>query len=116
MTLLKDKEVGFVSLHDSIDTTTPQGRLTFTLFAALAEFEREVIRERTKAGLTAARARGRLGGRPKGLSKAAMAKAKAARTLYDQKDKTVDQIAAILGIGRATVYRYIHRVNPPSDG
>lgn len=110
VTLLQKKEVGFVSLHDSIDTTTPQGRLVFTLFAALAEFERDVIRERTKAGLTAARARGRKGGRPKGLSKEAMAKAKAARTLFAQKDKTAEEIASILHISRATLYRYLDRL------
>ncbi|MBV9036974.1 MAG: recombinase family protein, partial [Acidobacteriaceae bacterium] len=56
------------SLNDPIDTTTPHGRLTFNIFASLAEFERDLIRQRTTAGLTAARARGRLGGRPKGLS------------------------------------------------
>ena len=64
-----------VSLKDRLDTTTAQGRLTFNLFASLAEFERDIIRERTKAGLTAARARGRQGGRPKGLSKQALSKA-----------------------------------------
>jgi len=109
VSLLQKKEVGFVSLNDAIDTTTPQGRLVFTLFAALAEFEREVIRERTKAGLTAARARGRQGGRPKGLSKEAKAKAQAAKTLYAQKDKTAEEIAGILGISRATLYRYLEK-------
>ena len=110
VTLLQKKDVGFVSLNDAIDTTTPQGRLVFTLFAALAEFERDVIRERTKAGLTAARARGQKGGRPKGLSKEATAKAKAAKTLFDQQDKTADEIATILGISRATLYRYLERL------
>jgi DNA invertase Pin-like site-specific DNA recombinase len=61
--------VGFKSLQDNIDTTTPTGKLTFHLFAALAEFERDIISERTKAGVASARARGRKGGRPKGLSK-----------------------------------------------
>ena len=65
------RQVGLKSLNDPIDTTTPQGRLIFNLFASLAEFEREVIRERTQAGLSAARARGRLGGRPKGLPRKA---------------------------------------------
>jgi DNA invertase Pin-like site-specific DNA recombinase len=109
VTLLQEKKVGFISLNDSIDTTTAQGRLIFNLFAALSEFERDVIRERTRAGLSAARARGKVGGRPKGLSKEAMSKASAAKTLYDQKDKTVNEIATILGIGRATVYRYLER-------
>jgi DNA invertase Pin-like site-specific DNA recombinase len=110
VTLLQKKDVGFVSLNDAIDTTTLQGRLVFTLFAALAEFERDVIRERTKAGLTAARARGRKGGWPKGLSKEATAKAKAAKTLFDQQHKTADEIAGILGISRATLYRYLERL------
>ena len=66
--------VHFVSLKDHLDTTTAQGRLMFNPFASLAEFERDIIRERTKAGLTAARARGRQGGRPKGLSKQALSK------------------------------------------
>ena len=65
----QDNGVGFQSLQDAIDTTTPTGKLTFHLFAALAEFERDIISTRTKAGLEAARARGRKGGRPKGLSK-----------------------------------------------
>lgn len=105
--LLKGKEVGIVSLNDPIDTTSAQGRLVYSFFGALAEFERDIIRERTKAGLAAARARGRTGGRKPGLSKEAERKAQAALVLYDQKDKTVDEIAQILGIGRATVYRYI---------
>lgn len=103
----QDKEVGFRSLNDAIDTTTAQGRLVFNLFASLAEFERDLIRERTQAGLSAARSRGRLGGRPKGLSKETLAKAKAARTLYDAGDKTADEIGRLLGISRATVYRYL---------
>ena len=60
--ILMEKSIGLQSLHDPVDTTTPQGRLTFNLFASLAEFERDLIRERTQAGLTAARARGRNGG------------------------------------------------------
>jgi DNA invertase Pin-like site-specific DNA recombinase len=81
---IQDKGAGLKSLNDSIDTTTPQGKLTFHLFASLAEFERDIIRERTKAGLEAARARGRKGGRPKGLSKEAQDKAMVAETLYKQ--------------------------------
>ena len=64
---LMEKKIGLQSLHDPIDTTTAQGRLSFNLFASLAEFERDLIRERTQAGLSAARARGRNGGRPKGI-------------------------------------------------
>jgi len=110
ITLINDfqqKGVGFRSLHDAIDTTTAQGRLVFNLFASLAEFERDLIRERTQAGLSAARSRGRMGGRPKGLGKETLAKAKAARTLYEAKDKTAEEIGKLLGISRATVYRYL---------
>jgi DNA invertase Pin-like site-specific DNA recombinase len=110
ITLINDfqlKGVGFRSLNDAIDTTTAQGRLVFNLFASLAEFERDLIRERTRAGLSAARSRGRLGGRPKGLGKETLAKAKAARTLYEAKDKTAGEIGKLLGISRASVYRYL---------
>jgi DNA invertase Pin-like site-specific DNA recombinase len=99
--------VDFVSLQDGINTATATGRFTFNIFASLAEFEREIIRERTKAGLDAAKARGRRGGRPVGLSKAALEKAKSARILYDSGEKSVGEIAQILGIGRATCYRYL---------
>ena len=99
--------VHFISLQDHLDTTTAQGRLMFNLFASLAEFERDIIRERTRAGLTAARARGRQGGRPKGLSKEALSKAQAAKTLYLQQDKPVAEIGQLLGVGRATIYRYL---------
>jgi DNA invertase Pin-like site-specific DNA recombinase len=109
----QQKGVGFISLNDSIDTTTAQGRLIFNIFASLAEFEREIIRERTNAGLAAARARGRLGGRPKGLSKEALAKAQTAKMLYERREKSPTEIAQILGIGRATFYRYINlQVDP----
>lgn len=74
-TKLIEKKVGLISLNAPIDTTTAQGRLIFGIFASLAEFERELIRERTQAGLKSARARGRKGGRPKGMSKVAMEKA-----------------------------------------
>jgi DNA invertase Pin-like site-specific DNA recombinase len=72
------RRIGLISLNDPIDTTTPQGRLVFNLFGTLAEFERDLIRERTQAGLQAARARGKKGGRPSGLSKQAEATAMAA--------------------------------------
>ena len=88
----------------------------FNLFASLAEFERDIIRERTKAGLTAARARGRQGGRPKGLSKEALSKAQAAKTLYLQQDKTVAEIGQLLGVGRATIYRYLVHLGVPTGG
>ena len=79
-------------LNDNIDTTTPQGKLTFHLFAALAEFEADMIRERTNAGLKAARARGRKGGRPKGLSSQAKDKAMIAEKLYKEGKLSTTQI------------------------
>ncbi|MCC9167971.1 recombinase family protein [Pontibacter harenae] len=107
----QDKGVDFVSLQDGINTATATGRFTFNIFASLAEFEREIIRERTNAGLAAAKSRGRRGGRPKGLSPAAMEKAKTAKVLFDAGTRSVDEIAKILGIGRATCYRYIDGIN-----
>jgi DNA invertase Pin-like site-specific DNA recombinase len=77
------------------------------LFAALAEFEREIIRERTKAGLESARARGRVGGRPKGLTKDARDKAIIASSLYAQKQMTVAKICKHLGIAKSTFYKYL---------
>lgn len=106
VTEIQDKGAEFKSLHDHIDTTTPQGKLTFHLFAALAEFERDIIAERTRAGLEAARARGRKGGRPKGLSKKAQDKAMIAETLYRQQ-KPVSEICDHLHISKSTLYRYL---------
>ena len=108
--VLLEKNVGLKSLNDPIDTTTAQGRLVFNIFASLAEFERELIRERTQAGLTAARARGKLGGRPKGLSKEAEAKSYAAAALYRERELSVQRIADELGIAKSTLYSYLrHR-------
>ena len=105
-----EREVGLISLNDPIDTTTPQGRLVFNIFASLAEFERDLIRERTQAGLAAARARGRTGGRPSGLSKQAQAKAMAAETLYREGQLSVQEICDQLGISKPTLYSYLrHR-------
>jgi len=81
-TELIEKKVGLISLNDPIDTSTAQGRMVFGIFASLAEFERELIRERTQAGLTSARARGRKSGRPKGMTQAAIEKAAIAEALY----------------------------------
>jgi DNA invertase Pin-like site-specific DNA recombinase len=105
------QDVGLKSLHDNIDTTTPQGRLTFNIFASLAEFERDLISERTKAGLESARARGRNGGKPKGLSKQAEATACAAETLYKEGKLSVNQIANQLGIAKNTLYKYLRHRN-----
>ncbi len=104
-------EVGFKSLQDSIDTTTPTGKLTFHLFAALAEFERDIISERTKAGLKSARARGRLGGRPKGLTKQAQNKSRLAESLYQEKELSIKEICNYLSISKPTLYRYLRHRN-----
>jgi len=107
---LMEREVGLKSLQDPIDTTNAQGRLIFNIFASLAEFERDLIIERTQAGLTAARARGRTGGRPKGLTELAEKKATAAAALYSKGELTVNEIAENLGISKATLYKYLrHR-------
>ena len=103
---LNERDIGLRSLNDPIDTTTAQGRLVFNIFASLAEFEREIIRERTNAGLTAARARGRKGGRKPGLSEEAKKKARIAESYYREK-MPVDEIAKSLGISKATLYKYL---------
>jgi DNA invertase Pin-like site-specific DNA recombinase len=107
---LAERKVGLQSLNDPIDTTHAQGRLVFNLFASLAEFERELIRERTQAGLSAARARGRIGGRPKGLPAKAEATAMAAETLYCEGRLSVSAIGEKLHISKSTLYSYLrHR-------
>jgi DNA invertase Pin-like site-specific DNA recombinase len=105
---MKDLDVTFVSIHDGIDTSTATGRFTFNIFASLAEFEREIISERTKAGLASARARGRKGGRPVGFSKETISKIKAVKVLYDKEDKTMNEIGEVLSISRATAYRFLN--------
>ncbi len=103
---LNERDIGLRSLNDPIDTTTAQGRLVFNIFASLAEFEREIIRERTNAGLAAARARGRKGGRRPGLSEEAKKKARIAESYYKE-EMPVDEIAKSLGISKATLYKYL---------
>jgi DNA invertase Pin-like site-specific DNA recombinase len=105
VTDLERRGVGFKSLTESIDTTTSGGKLIFHIFGALAEFERSLIKERTIAGLEAARARGRLGGRPK--LDPSNKKAILARQLYKDKSRPVKEICQALHISRATFYRYI---------
>jgi DNA invertase Pin-like site-specific DNA recombinase len=104
ITKLNNRKIGFKSIQENIDTTTSGGKLVFHIFGALAEFERDIIKERTNAGLQAARARGRKGGRPKVLTgkKAAMA-----QELYNNKHNSIDEICKTLNISRATLYRYI---------
>ena len=100
---LEARGVGFRSLQESIDTTTPGGRLVFHVFASLAEFERDLIRERTHAGLAAARARGRKGGRPTVVTPA---KAKQARKMIDE-GTPLAEVAAVVGVSRSTLYRQL---------
>ena len=101
---LEKHGVGFKSLTESIDTTTPGGKLIFHVFGALAEFERDLIRERTTAGLAAARARGRVGGRPKKLSAKQVALAK---RMHADKQTDIATICQTLGISKATLYRIL---------
>jgi DNA invertase Pin-like site-specific DNA recombinase len=101
---LENKKMGFRSLTENIDTTTPGGRLTFHLFAALAEFERSIIKERTVAGLAAARLRGRKGGRPPSLNAKDLAAAKA---LLSDPGITVEEVAKRLKVSPATLYRHL---------
>jgi len=100
---LQGRGVGFKSVQEHIDTTTPGGRLVFHVFGALASFERELIQERTLAGLAAARERGRLGGRPTVLSPA---KLRQARKMIGEKTP-VTEVAQVLGVSRATLYRRV---------
>jgi DNA invertase Pin-like site-specific DNA recombinase len=109
LTDLDTRGVGFKSLTENIDTTTPGGKLIFHIFGALAEFERDLIRERTTAGLAAARARGRRGGRPKAfLTAAQLAMAK---TLFADTSRSIPDICRTLGVSRSTLYRYM---SPPA--
>ncbi len=101
---LEERGIGFQSLQESIDTTTSGGKLIFHIFGALAEFERNLIQERTYAGLVAARARGRTGGRPKALD------AKGAALLYrlyDEKKNSIQEICELVGVSKSTLYSYL---------
>jgi DNA invertase Pin-like site-specific DNA recombinase len=104
VTNLEKRGIDFKSFTESIDTTTSGGKLIFHIFSALAEFERNLIRERTQAGLQAARARGKWGGRQKSLTgkKVAML-----QELYNSKQYSIREICKSLHISRATLYRYI---------
>ncbi len=101
---LEEANIGFVSLQEKIDTSSSGGRLIFHMFGALAEFERHVIRERTQAGLNAARARGRKGGRPKHLDPA---KRQLAVKLYTDRQHTIAEICRMMGISKPTLYSYL---------
>lgn len=95
------REIHFVSIQDKIDTTTAMGRFFFRMLASIAELERDIISERTKDGMSAARARGRVGGRPKIESK----KIILAQKMYESKDYSLTQIKEATGIGATTLYR-----------
>ena len=104
--LLHERGIGFRSLTEAIDTTTSGGRLIFHIFGALAEFERSIIRERTTAGLSAARVRGRVGGRPRAMSVADLA---VARTLLKDGQLTIAEVAERLGVAASTLYVHLPR-------
>jgi DNA invertase Pin-like site-specific DNA recombinase len=104
ITELNDRKIGFKSLTEQIDTTTSGGKLIFHIFGALAEFERDIIKERTNAGLEAARTRGKRGGRPKALSPERI---KLAKRLYADTSTSVAEICKMLGISRHTLQRYV---------
>lgn len=103
---LEDMKVGFQSLQESVDTTSSGGKLVFHIFGALAEFERSLILERTKAGLAAARARGKKGGRPKALNEK---QRKLVVRLYNERKNTTKEICEMMKISRPTLYSYLHQ-------
>jgi DNA invertase Pin-like site-specific DNA recombinase len=109
VTDLQARGIGFKSLQENIDTTTANGVLFFHIFGAIAQFERELIRERTLAGLQSARARGRMGGRPQALDDKTRA---LAVSMYNDPQNAVKDICATLGISKTTLYRYVDGAAP----
>ena len=108
VTELEESGIGFKSLTESMDTTTNNGKLIFHIFGALAEFERNLIRERTQAGLAAARARGRKGGRPHALDEK---EREMAVKLYNSREHSVAEICQTMGISGPTLYSYVRKAN-----
>ena len=102
--LFDQRQIGLRTITQNIDTTNAGGGLIFTVFGTLAEFEREILRERTRAGLDAARSRGRKGGRPRSLSEKDL---KQARALLTDPEITVEEVARRFGVGPSTLYRYL---------
>jgi DNA invertase Pin-like site-specific DNA recombinase len=105
MTWLEKEQVALKSLQENIDTSTSSGKLIFHIFGALAEFEKNLIKERTLAGLASARARGRVGGRPQKLNKDKMG---VAIKLYNEGEMTVKKICELVGISKPTLYKYLN--------
>lgn len=102
----QEHDIAFKSLQENIDTSTSTGKLIFHVFGALAEFERNLIQERTKAGLASARARGRYGGRPPKLDEK---KIKRLKKLYQSKEMSVKEICEWAGISKPTFYNYLKK-------
>ena len=116
MAQLDARNIGFRSLTENIDTTTSGGRLIFHIFGALAEFERDLIKERTTAGLQAARKRGRLGGRPNLLSARKIA---LLQELYEgkgEKERSIKEICRSRNISKTTLYRHVRKSSPRQEG
>ncbi len=99
------KKVKLISIKENLDTNTPQGKLMLTVFQAFSQFERDLIAQRTKEGLTAARARGRKGGRPKVREKVI----ESAIKLYNSKEYSISEIKRLTGVGQSTLYRYLKK-------
>ena len=104
---MKEKGIHLKRIKDQVGTSSPSGKLIFHIFASLTDFERELIVERTQTGLKSARARGRKGGRPKGLSEEAKTKALPAETLYKEGKLSVNEIAKNLKISKTTHFTHI---------
>jgi DNA invertase Pin-like site-specific DNA recombinase len=109
---LQERDVEFRSLRENLDTTTPAGKLVFHVFASLAEFERDIIRERTMAGLEAGRARGKKGGRKPAMDEQ---KITLASSLIKARVMTVSEVCEVVGVSRATLYRYVRPDGTPRE-
>lgn len=107
---IEDRKANLQSLNDQIDTSNPMGKFMFHIMGALAQFEREIISERTREGLASAKQNGRKGGRPKGLNKQQIEKAKIIKSLFDQ-GKSIEYASKVIGVSRATAYRWLNTIN-----